>query len=184
MKGITMEGRSKVIISSLLIGLAFSAKAYGQHNSDQTRTSLRGLEGVFVSIHYDAPPEAKYGLTQKDLRDQIDLRLNADGVTMLTKDKWFRSDGQPYLYVNVVGTNVLNNGEKSDLFFFAFSTELMQRVKLERTPHLICDACTWSQGYSAIVPKRDLRSIAVRVGDLASEFAHAMNAANAKSTPG
>ena len=175
-----MDGRSRVMIYSLVIGLTFVAKAYGQHNTDQTRASLRGLKGVYVSVHYDAPPEAKYGLTEKDLRDEIELRLDVDGVPVLTKGKWVDSEGQPYLYVNVVGTNVLSNGKKLDLFFYTFNMGLIQRVKVERPPYLTCDACTWSQGYSAIVPKEELRTIAVRLGDLASEFAHAVKAANAK----
>ncbi len=175
-----MEDSLKIVLYSLVIGLSLGAKAYAQHNSEETRTSLRGLKGVYVSIHFDAPPEAKYGLTEKDLLDQIDLRLNISGISVLTKDEWFDSEGRPYLYVNVVGTNALRNGKKSDLIFYTFSMELMQRVKLERTPYLPCDACTWSQGYSAIVPKEDLRTITVRVGDLASEFAQAVKNANTK----
>jgi hypothetical protein len=174
-----MHVRAKIAVYTLAIGLMAVSHANGQRNTDATRASLRGLKGVYVSIHYDAPPEAKAGLTEKELRDVIQLRLRANGVHLLTKDEWRTTEGEPYLYVDVIGTNLLSSGEKSDLFFYTFSMELMQRVKLERPPYLACDAGTWSQGYSAIVPKRDLRTITVRIGNLAYEFAQAMKAANA-----
>ncbi len=67
---------------------------------------------------------------------------------------------------------------KPDAYIYTFSADLIQLVTLMRKAADSVEACTWSSGYSVVVPTDDLRAVTVKVGELAQEFVRALEAAN------
>ncbi len=141
--------------------------------------SLIGLKGVRVVVHYEAPPEGTYGLTQQDLQDAVEERLIADNVNVLDEKQWEHEPGSPYLYIDVVGTPVDTVGKKR-VFAFSFSADLVQRVALRRKPSYITDGATWSQGYFVVVPEDQLRKVTLQISDTAHDFAESVHDANTR----
>ena len=141
-----------------------------------TAASLKGIDGVYIVVRYDAPTEAQEGLSEQDLRSALALRLQANDIRLLSEQEWARSPRRPYLCLTVTGTR-LTDGTKDPDYLFAWGLDLIQRVSTleERTTEV--PAITWTQEYSAVLPEHALRDVTVKVSDLALEFATAVQAA-------
>lgn len=162
------------LLAALLLVPVFTM---GGPNEDwrTTAASLGELTGVYVVVRYEAPSEAHYGLTEADLRSAVELRLKANDIRVLSEKEWEKSPRRPYLYLTVTGTKLTSNKKDPD-YLFAWSLDLIQRVKVMDAPRTEGKAITWTQEYSAVLPERDLRTIAVKVSDLTLEFANALKA--------
>jgi hypothetical protein len=141
--------------------------------------SLVGVKGVHVVVRYQAPNEGAYGLTQKDLQKAVEARLQADNVTLLDTNAWHKESGEPYLFVNVVGTQVEPGKKDNAVFVYSFSADLIQKVTLGRDPSFATDGATWSQGYFIVVPKDQLNNVTLQISDVAHDFAGSLHQANA-----
>jgi len=163
------------LLAALLLVPALSM---GGPNEDwrTTAASLGELTGVYVVVRYEAPKEAHYGLSESDLRSAVELRLKANNIRVLTEEEWEKTRRRPYLYLTVTGTKLTPNTEDPD-YLFAWSLDLIQRVKVMDSPRTEGKAITWTQEYSAVLPKKDLRTIALKVSDLTLEFANALKSA-------
>ncbi len=159
----------------LILGAAVLAHAQLREYPDE---SLRGLKGVHVVVRYEAPPEARYGLTEAGLKAAVEARLAADNLTVLDEETWRTTEGAPYLFINVVGTAVDSLRGSRSGFVYSFTADLIQRVALDRMPSLSTDGATWSQGYVLVVPGSELRSVTLQISDVAHDFAESVRQAN------
>jgi len=159
-----------VVLSSCLLFANNAGRFKGE--------SLRGLHGAFVTVHYSGKPHSEAGLTETQLASEVSLRLQIAGLKVLTEPEWKKTAGRPYLYVNIIDTGLLGKGQKAMGYVYTCTLDLMQETSLARNPRSIIDACTWSRGATIAVPSNDLGQVRVLVGDLASEFAAAVRAAN------
>ena len=166
--------KNMLVMASILL-IASSVPAFGQlrENPDE---SLRGLKGIRVVVNYRGPAEASYGLTQKELRNTVVLRLTAEGMKVLNDEEWNREPGKPYFYITVVGTKI--GSGKEAMFFYSFATDLIQQVSLARRPSFTTDGSTWNQDYALVVSKKHLRQVTVKIGDVAHDFAQSVREAN------
>ena len=108
-----------------LIGL--TALASGARDIEATRATLRGLQGVRVSIEPVLPAMERLGLTQQQLQTTTEGQLRQAGIPVLTKPEWLRAPGVPSLFVSVV-TILL---ESQDLVAYGIRIELHQRALLD-----------------------------------------------------
>ena len=138
--------------------------------------SLAGLNGVYVTVQFDAPIEPQYGVSEVALRSALELRLKANDIHILNEEEWSSSARKPYLCLTVKGSK-LGSNTKDPEFLFAWGLDLIQTVRILDEPKLESKASTWTQQYSAVLPEHALRNIAVRVSALALEFANAMKTA-------
>ncbi len=84
------------IITSLSISsLTFASDA--KHN----RASLRGLEGLYVSVERLNPEIVNDGLTEDLVQEDAQLKLKIAGIRVLSKKQWHGVEGSPFLYMNV-----------------------------------------------------------------------------------
>jgi hypothetical protein len=166
------------LLTLALTGLLLSCPVYGQKNSDFPTEALRGLSTLGLRVEFDGNPERTAGLTAEQLRSEILLRLNLGGLKVLDGQEWQKGKGDPYLYLNVHSIPVAEHGGTIESYCYAFSLDLMEKVHLARIPRVFAEACTWSEGYSVIVPRNDLRRVTEKVGDLAADFVKAVETAN------
>lgn len=127
--------------------------------------SLRGLQGVRVTVE-DIDPEAKRdGLTKSQIQRVVELELRKAGIKVLTEEEWFSIPSSAILSVNV------NTDKSSDgPYSFNISLELVQRVALFRNPYFARLAPTWDTGSVGTVEASNLRNIYDSVKDTVDIF--------------
>jgi hypothetical protein len=105
---------------------------------DRARETLRGLPGLTVVIEPMNPSAEQDGLTQRQLQADVEQRLRAAGIRVLTKAEWQKTPGSPYLYINVAAL-------KKDYGLYAYAIEVCvnQLVALIRNQNIREFAETW-----------------------------------------
>jgi len=125
-------------------------------DKEVTRLTLRGIKEVYVVIESIEPEIEKLGLTQAQVRSDVEVRLREANITV-TPD-FQRGRPAVYLYVQVI------KPEKINRMFYSISLSLLQNVILERDPNVKTNTDTWlvrvlgmSSGIEAI--RSDIRSV-------------------------
>ena len=127
--------------------------------------SLRGLQGVRVTVE-DIDPEAeRNGLTKSQIQVVVESELRKAGIKVLTEEEWSSTPGSAILYGNV-NTHKSSHGPYS----FNISVELVQRVALFRNPYFARSAPTWNTGSVGTVGASNLRNIYDSVKDTVDIF--------------
>lgn len=129
---------SVIMFLTLLYPLSFAIASDAKYN----RASLRGLEGVYVSVERLNPEIEKDGVTEGLIRRDVELKLRMAGIRALSKEEWFDVMGSPYLYVNV---NALILRETRE-YIYSIHIAFKQNVYPVREPIVILGATTWSIG--------------------------------------
>ena len=169
-----------VLLSS---GLMLQDPAFSQMKPETSPGVLRGLSTVDLRIDYEGPAEAPAGLTAEQLRSEVQVRLSLAGLRVLDdRESTYKGD-VGHLYLRVQNIPLDEHARNVDSFCFSVSLGLLQNVILADNRHLSTRACTWSEGHSIIVPQDSLRRVTEAVGDLAFDFAHAVEAANTIQEP-
>jgi hypothetical protein len=159
-------------VSRVLVGLAvlwgmigLSGAGSWAFDNEDTRATLRGVEGVHVLIEYLKPEVERAGLTRQRLQTDVELQLHRAGIPVLTKEERLRIPGAPYLYVSV---QVLL---KSDGLTTAYNIgiTLRQRASLEIDASL-ATVSTWEIGAIGIVGIARIDTIRNHVRDYVDEF--------------
>lgn len=140
-------------------------------NSEESRKSLKGITGFYVSIEPLDHAIEKEGLTANQIRTDVELRLGMAGITVLTKEKASQVPGKPLLGID------LAIDSKQGLYPYALDISVRQMVRLERDPTVTVNAATWSVGSAGIA---GLSSIRETVRDLLDEFINDWLSVNSK----
>ena len=136
-------------------------------DSERTRATLRGIEGVRVVIEGLESEVERAGLTTQQLQTDVELRLRLAGIRVLTDEESRRTPGQPLLYVNV---NVLLQSD--GLAAYSIEVALRQRAALE-TDGSPATVETWGAASIGIVGRARLDSIRNPLRDGVDEFINA-----------
>lgn len=132
------------------------------------KKSLKGLDGIYVVVE-DLGPEVKGAVTRRQLRENVEARLQMAGIRILKEKEAAKTIGKPYLYVNV---GALPMGEKR--FACRVDIEFHQLVTLigdSSKGHAI----TWDEGIIAV---GDINTIYDHVNDLVFDFIYDYLAVN------
>jgi hypothetical protein len=141
--------------------------------------SLRGLQGLEVSVEELSDEVERAGLHKTDIQTDIELKLRLAGINVLTKEESLRLPGYPFLYVNV--SVQLNHGSAtSELASYALNCELHQYVTLARDLSISTDASTWDRGRVGLVGTNNLKKIRDDLRDLIDKFVNAYLSVNPK----
>jgi hypothetical protein len=126
---------------AVMAPLSISTLAFG-FDANINKASLRGLEGVYVSVEKLNPEIEKDGLTEDLIRKDTELKLKGAGIRALSKKEWLSVEGSPYLYVSV---NALKLRETNE-YIYAIHIAFRQNVYPVREPIPVLGATTWSVG--------------------------------------
>ncbi len=173
-----MTKKTIVCAAAVLIVWVFPAIGYAL-DSDVTRQTLKGLQGVHVIMEDLQPSIQKYasktGLAKEDLKADIERRLTEKGIRILSRDEWVRTPGTPVLYVSV-------NTHETEKYWYAYDikTELQQAVTMEANPKVRTLATTWSMNLTGMANVGTLGLIKSDVGVLVGRFIEAYTVVNEK----
>src|SRR5438067_8523902 len=134
---------------------------------DQQRDSLQGLQGVEVIIESLRPDAETDGLSQEAIRTAVELILRSRSIRVLTRSESLRMPAAPYLYVKVSTYN-----HSSDLYAYAVTVEVMQKVSLAQRPQQTMTATTWEKGAVGTRSHSNIRMVIDSVESKVKEFAN------------
>jgi hypothetical protein len=120
------------------------------------------------------PQAERLGLTEDQIKTDVELRLRKAGVRVLTKEKWVSTPGAPHLFV------VINTYIRSDIGLCAYSIrlELNEMVSLARSLKVI--GTIWERGATGMVGVDKIGGLRSSVGDQVDIFINDYLAANPK----
>jgi len=143
------------------------------------RDALAGLQGVYVAVEEFPPGSERYGLTQKALQTDVELRLRQNDVQVISFEEFMKIKSLPYLHVSV--TPLIN--EKFDLAAVSILIELNELAFLVRSPTTCVRCTTWRENSVWLVGLNRLSEVRDKVEDLVDVFINDYLAANPKERP-
>ncbi len=162
-----------------LILSAFIALPIRADDSEASRATLAGLQGVSVVVE-DVQPNiqkyaARFGLSGAQIRRDVVQKLQEGGIRVVEGNDWLAIPGRPVLCVSV-------NTHETEKYWYAYDIklELRQLAVLEANPRLKTLAGTWSLNITGQANIGSLNLIRQDVGALAGRFVQAYRAANKK----
>lgn len=163
-------------VFALLTGFIAPAGAF---DADVSRETLRGLTAFYVLIEELNPNVAKYANLQKNqitvqtLKSQVESRLRAAGIRVLSWEEMLRTPEQPILYVSV-------NTHEYEKFWFAYNilVEVRQAVTLAGQPGRRISGATWSMNMTGVMNIGQLRTLYDSLGTLLTGFVEAHKKVN------
>ena len=134
-------------VCRVLVGLAvlwgimgLSGGGSWASDSETSRATLRGLEGVCVLIEDLTPEIEQAGLTKSQLQTDVELRLRQAGIPVLPQKEGGRMTTSPCLYVGVGLWQI----PSVPAYGLMIEVKVLQWVSLVRDPSLTIGTRTWS----------------------------------------
>ena len=158
----------------IFVVIFLSASICSAQDDEFARRTLKGLTGVKIVIGDLFPVLKEGGLTEDQIRTDVELKLRMAGIRVLSNEEW-PSGLLPYLYVRVYGS-------KSEIGFVAINIYigLKQDIILTRNPLISSEAFTWSTEYTGHVGVKKITIIRESIKDLVDEFLNAYLSVNPK----
>jgi hypothetical protein len=125
-----------VLVCMILFPMTLSSPAVAQDYELPLKT-LDGLKGVYVSIEPLDPEIKGAGLTENQLKMDVERKLRKAGIKVLTKQEWSKTPGRPAFWVRIGNARLESN------HFFYIIVGLIQDVNLSRAPSFQTSAPTW-----------------------------------------
>jgi len=134
--------------------------------------SLKGIRGVHVLVAFD-PNLTKGGLTEKEIRNIVELKLQRASINVLSEEELRETPGKPLLHVKTIAAL------PSDYYIYTCILLFEQAVHLVRQPQIRDRGITWTgKGFLGI--DKDLTGFKRLLELSVEEFINAYLAANPK----
>jgi hypothetical protein len=152
--------RTLLLLTTLLFASAWTTQA----QSLLGRETLKGLRGFSVIIEEIKSNELHSGLSQDEIRTDVELRLRKAGIRVLTKEERHRTPGMPFIGVTV--TMYVFEQVRS----FDVKVEVWQEVDLVQNGARHAAITYRTSGLLGITSISDFRLIRDAVGDQIDVF--------------
>jgi hypothetical protein len=137
--------------------------------------TLRGLQGLAVVVGDINPEIEREGLTEAELRRDMEVKLQLAGIEVLSPEARRRLEGTPILYLYCL----IQKGPMG--YFHEIVIQLREQVRLIRKPDHTTYAVTWANP-GIIGRSTKLSDVRAAAGEVVDMFINAYLAANPKST--
>jgi len=171
---------TKTTLTTIALLSALSASSLiGQVDEKNARETLAGLRGVHIAIGPVDEGAQQHGVSEAQIRTDVELQLKQAGVVVLTKDDLRRVPGMPLLYVSA---GVAPPEGISTAYAYHVQVEVFQLIVLTRNPDVFALARTWNAkgGLGAVGAKGLGTSVKESVREMTDQFVAAYTAANPK----
>jgi len=168
------RGSLSLLVTGFLMIMASPLLAL---NSEMNRSSLQGLKGIRVLVEDFAPEVEREGLVKNQIQKDVEDKLRAGGMKILTQEEAVKTPGEPYLYVNL---NVNFSKDEEEVCSYSIDIALIQNVNLVRNPKQTTYAITWSTGGVGLIGKKSLGQLKESVEDVVDIFIKAFFSVNPK----
>lgn len=159
--------------------MTFGVVSGGAEDSESSRATLAGLQGVAVVIEDLQPNVQKYaaksGLTKEQILRDVSQRLSTGGIRMVSGNEWLKMPGQPVLYINI-------NTHETEKYWYAYDIKvaLRQIATLDANPQMKTAATTWSLNITGQANIGTLQLIRQDTAVMMEKFVRAYRTANRK----
>lgn len=164
-----------IFIMGLLtvFSLAGMSSSVFANNNEDSRETLKGLNGILVIIEGLKTWQKQAGLSESQIQTDVELKLRLAGIKVLNEEEFFKEKGHPCIYINI------NNLEQKLEGFLVYniSCRFRQYIFLERNPSIKALATTWSQGW---IGCGDIERLRAKIKDIVDEFINAYLSVNPK----
>ena len=163
---------------ALLSATAVSPSA-GQGDNSSSRQTLAGLRGVYVEVQLKTDEAQRSGLTEVQLRTDVELRLREAGIKVVAFEQTGDTLGLPSLFV---GVSAVPLKTLPGLYAISVTVDIFQPIALVRNPSTVAVGETWNAVGVCGAAGADHVEETVRkaVRDLMDQFINAYLAANPK----
>ena len=159
------------VVYVFIAGFVLPAHAF---DAEVSRETLKGLAGFHVLIEELNPNIVKYASVQKNdisaqqLKSQVENRLRAAGIRVLSWDEMMKTPERPMLYVSV-------NTHEYEKFWYAYDirVEVRQLVTLVSQPGKPINGATWSVNMTGVMNIGQLQALYDNLGVLLERFVEA-----------
>jgi hypothetical protein len=128
-------------LSTRLLSLALVPAALLAADTKAARESLKGLTGFTVLVA-DVGSKKTAGLEADKIKANVEAKLKAAGIKVLSADEAAKAPGNPHLAVNLDSITARDNTVSFELI-----VEVLQGCTLARDANMKVPACsTWSKG--------------------------------------
>jgi hypothetical protein len=170
----------KTVLAALsLLSAGVVARSIGQADNNNSRLTLAGLTGLYVSVELKTDDAQQNGLTEAQLRTDVELKLREAGIKVVAFEEISGTPGAPYLYV---GVSALPLKSIPGVYAVSVNADLIQVIRLVRNPSTLALGRTWNATgvYGTLGASIVREEVRKRVRDLADQFINAYLAANPK----
>jgi len=161
-----------VLLFMMTAMLAALSPAAAKENDKQGGSSLAGLKGVGVVVEDLAPDAVQEGFNAQLIQADVEQKLRAAGIRVLTENELMKAAGIPYLYINIF------TYKEDELYAYHITLELKQMVSLVRKPRISLSSSTWKARVGGTVGIKKISELRSFVTDEADQFVSAWKAAN------
>jgi hypothetical protein len=173
-----------VVVMGMILSFATKqaspAFASAVDDDKYSRSTLRGLDGVYLVVEPLSPEVESLGLSTAVLKRDAQLKLRMAGIKVLSRREWMQTRGGPVCYIeaNIVNDVVLEKSLGVELFAYNIRIEFNQDVVLVRDTTTKTLSPTWSTSYLGVT--NSLARIRGKVKDMIESFIAAYIEANPK----
>ena len=174
-----MKQTSWKLASILFLLLTFFAWPGFAEDSESSRATLVGIQGLQVAVEEVQPNvqkyAAKFGLSGAQIRKDVEQKLREGGIKVVEGNDWLAIPGRPVLSVNV-------NTHETEKYWYAYDIKLefRQLAVLEANPQVRTLADTWSISITGLANIGNLNLIRQDMGALVGRFVGAYRSVNKK----
>ena len=156
--------RQCLLVYFCLLGLLLFKAENAPAQTDSAARSLKGLTGVMIRVDISDQLK-KDGLIIGQVVDDIEMALEEVGLEVLSSKKWHRTEGRPYLRVQIDSTKIQDNWK---FYTYSIHIHLIQDVYLARAEQT--DAVTAATWFKAVSGHGYLGDIRIRVKEVVGQF--------------
>ncbi|MDD2277242.1 MAG: hypothetical protein PHP56_12010 [Smithellaceae bacterium] len=163
------------LILAVVSFFVFSVGPARAEDSDASRATLAGLQGVAVVVEDLQPSVMKYaaksGLSKAQVQQDAEKMLRDAGIRIVAGEDWKKTPGKPLLYINI-------NTHETEKYWYAYDikVELRQLATLDANPQLKTLATTWSINITGQANIGTLNVIRKDAGVMVGRFVQAWKA--------
>ncbi len=157
-----------------LIGALLLRAVPASADEETQRRSLAGVGGVHLHLMLEGDDLESNHLTEAALVPEIESRLTATGLRILTPEGSAKEPGVPWLYASLT----LQKSQDSKIYAWSIRLDLEQRACLERDPKICGSVGTWSSHRFGSVGRRRVQTLHQDLLDAVNEFVAAYMTAN------
>ena len=170
-----MKHRECCRLIALVVLFMICENAYAIDDED-SRNSLRELNGIAIIVEHLNEEVVGEGLTEIFIRAPVMVQLHKAGIRVLLIEQWSKDLNIPHLYINANVVKMPMEG-----YIYNITVELRQRVTLRRSPSILCSAGTWSA--ACLGKTAELGDIQKTIQEAVAKFVTAYLSVNPKKGP-
>ena len=167
------------LILAVVSFFVFSVGPARAEDSDASRATLAGLQGVAVVVEDLQPSVMKYaaksGLSKAQIQQDAEKLLRDGGIRIVAGNDWLQTPGKPVLYICI-------NTHETEKYWYAYDIklELRQLATLDANPQTKTLAVTWSLNMTGQANIGTLNVIRQDTGVMVGRFVQAWKAGSRK----